>query len=120
LPPADLSHIGIAPAPATAPQAGVNDTRGGTYHCIMLKVDTAYSSNKPQLQFECDGQEFPLKYTGKSQDDLVRFLQPVGAFTAAQLNKGAKFQVNYLVDWELSQPNKEGKQYKNIVGLRPA
>ena len=113
-----------APAPASAPQpaptsgAPAPANGNGVMHAILMKVGKSYKGEKPQLAFDCQEQADPLKFTGKVIGDLVQFLRPVGAYTEAQLTDGAKFTVNYLVDWELSNPTESGKRYQNIVKLR--
>lgn len=91
----------------------------GTARAVLMKVGTSYAGNKPQLQFECEGLERTLNYT-KSVAEMIKLLAPVGNFTAAQLQNGKKYTVNYLIDWELGEPNGEGKRYRNILAVRPS
>lgn len=110
------------PAPqgvSTPPPAPTNGNgNSGTWHALLMKVGTSYTGNKPQLNFECAESEHPLRYT-RPPADMVKLLSQVGQYTPVMLQDGAKFSVNYLVDWEMGQPNSEGKRYQNILAVRP-
>lgn len=101
--------------PTTAP--GGND-ESGSVRAVLVKVGESYTGNKPQLQFECDGLEHPLTFT-KSVEDMQKLLAPIRKFTVQELAVGKKYAIECMVDWELGKPNKDGKQYRNIIGLRP-
>lgn len=104
-------------ANGTTPQPP-QDANGGTAHAVLMKVGLSYTGNKPQLQFECDGMEHPLSFT-RPVADMIKLLAAVGKYTPEMLANGKKYGVDYLVDWQLGEPNAEGKRYRNIVAVRP-
>lgn len=98
----------VPPAPAATP-ANAN----GACTCVLMKVGKSYKGDKPQLVFEVKEQTDPLKFTGKTVDDLIRFLSPVGQYTPAHLVIGAKFNVDYILRWSRSADGR----YQNIDSI---
>lgn len=115
-PSAPAANPQIAPAPNLTPQPQGVDGEGACT-AILMTVGKSYKGDKPQLRFDVKEQTDPLKYTGKTLDDLVKFLRPVAAFTTAHLTPGAKFQCDYILRWKLSDPTADGKRYQNIVSI---
>lgn len=110
--PADCQPI--APAP--------NGADKGTSPCLMIRVAQSYGGGKPQLEFECDGFEMPLRYTKDNPAHLAQLLTGIkqtngAAFTAADMAAGRKFGGNWLVDW--AKATKGDKTYTNVVAVRP-
>ncbi len=103
-----------APSAAPAPQGIVGE---GACTAVLMKVGTSFVAKKPQLIFEVKEQDDPLKFTGKTFEDLVQFLRPVGQFTTGHLTIGARFTVDYVLHWKLSDPNDKGKRYQDIVSI---
>ena len=112
-----------APAGATQQSASPAQSDRGQSPCIMVKVGKSFTGNKPQLEFEVDGFENPLRYTsdnpGKLAAMLNRIRKPDGSeFTANDLTDGRKFVGNWRIAWEKKQ--KDDKTYTNVLSIEPA
>ena len=105
------------PEPAAAPNGNGNSRH--SVKCVMLEVGTSYSGGKTQLKFSCDGLEHPLTYT-KTLGDMVKLLQPIGAWTAEHIVIGKKYAIDCMIDYVENTSDKDGKTYKNVVAVRPA
>ena len=104
-----------------APSAHSNDN--GTAVCMMIKLARSFTGNKPQLEFEVDGFENPIRYTSDNPGKLAAALKgirkPDGSeFTAADMTDGRKFVGNWLLTWEKKQ--KDDKTYTNFVSIAAA
>lgn len=110
-----LPQPSVQTAPSPAP-ASASDN-GGTAHAVLMKVGKTYSGNKPQLQFTCEGMDFPLNFS-KPADKMQQLLAAVGQYTLEMLAIGKVYQVDYLIDWHLGEPGTDGKRYKNIDAVR--
>jgi hypothetical protein len=101
--------------PGATPQAPAPtaERTEGACTAILMKVGKSFKGDKPQLIFEVKEQTDALKFTGKTVDDLIKFLAPVGQYTAAHLVNGAKFNIDYILRWRKSDDNK----YQNIVAI---
>lgn len=103
-------------------QAAAQDSSGGKSTCVMIKIDASYEGKKPQLQFECDGMDTPLKFT-KAPSEMVKLLSNVRKldgtpFTDNDMQIGRKFPGQWAVVWDTNE--KDGKTYKNVKAVQAA
>ena len=101
-----------------APSAQQNNS--GKSPCMMIKVARSFTGNKPQLEFEVDGFENPIRFTSDNPGKLAAALKgirkPDGSeFTAADMTDGRKFGGNWMLSWEKKQ--KDDKTYTNFVAI---
>lgn len=94
-----------------------DDWQRGEAQCMMITLGTSYSGGKPQLLFDCDGMEYPLRYT-KSPEDMKTLLKT--AQVSKPLVAGEKWKQGgaWTVEWA-SPPPKEpgGKRYRNVQSV---
>jgi hypothetical protein len=83
--------------------------------CVMISVVSAYNSGNPQLEFQIDGRDRPLRYT-RPLKDMVALLANVThtggrKFTEADLIKDKRFGGNWIVT---HRPGGDPK-YRNVT-----
>lgn len=110
-------------APVAAATPAPADSDKGAVKAVMIKVGSSFNGGKPQLEFECDGFEHPLRYTKESAGLLAQLLKDVRKldgtpFTAADMETGKKHIGNWTIDWQKTE--KDGKTYYNVMRVRAA
>jgi hypothetical protein len=65
-----------------------------------------------------NGLDKTINYT-KSPEDMAKLVQSLGAYTAAHFKIGQKYPIDAILVWQFSTPNAEGKQFRNVVSIRP-
>lgn len=115
---ANRQPTGNAGAPAQSPVTSAANSTSGVASCVLISVGLSYEGSKPQLSFDCDGWDKPLRFT-QGPDKMARLLQgirkPDGTpFTPADLTNGRKFAGQWNVSW--SKPG----QYYNVDAVNPA
>lgn len=105
----------VAPSPA--------ETNRGIATCVFIRVVTSFTGGKPQLEFECNGFEKPLRFTSDKPGVLAEKLSAIRKldgtpFTATDMATGNKFPGNWKVEWERRE--KDSKTYVNVVTVKPA
>jgi hypothetical protein len=109
------------PAPAhngNGASVPAQDSAGGLATCVLISVGESYEGHKPQLNFECDGFDKPLRFT-KATDSMVNLLKNVRKidgtpFSSADLTNGRKFAGQWLVKWS------QNDKYKNVESVSAA
>jgi hypothetical protein len=113
----------VAAQGAAQQTAPATNEMSGKSPCVIVKVGKAHSNGKPQLEFEVDGFDKPIRYTSDNSGKLAAMLskirKPDGSeFTANDMTEGRKFVGNWMLKWEKKENN--GTTYTNAIALEPA
>jgi hypothetical protein len=84
----------------------------GMGHCVKMSLATSYSGGKPQLQFECDNLQHPLRYT-KSIDDMKTLLKTAGV--SKPLIAGQKWKIGG--EWNVEWAKPPDSKYRNVLSV---
>ncbi len=124
MPKAEYQRKNGAPANTSAPGApSPAESDKGAVKAMMIKVVSSFNGGKPQLEFEVEGFEHPLRYTKESAGLLAQLLKDVRKldgtpFTAADMETGKKHIGNWTIDWQKAE--RDGKTYYNVMRVRAA
>ena len=92
----------------------------GVGHCVMMSLTKSYSSGKPQLQFECDNLEHPLRYT-KGIEDMKELLKTAGVSKPLVAGQEWKIGGEWNIDWAMPPAKNPGDtRYRNVQSVSRA
>ena len=114
------------PTPSTAPVQPATELVSGTLTCVRLNV-TPVVGGKVSLKFYGNDRkqpinEFPTLTNTLTVEKAIEMFAPLGPWEAAHFAAASNYDVKFYVEWKQGRdvPNKPGKHYQDIIGLRPA
>lgn len=122
---------GTLPAPIAPGTPTPADTRGASQPAstnpqivIVSRMEvTPRADGKVDAKFFAVGHEYPDIYTTREPAIMASMLKSGtgGEWTPEHFKVASAYDVSFVIEWQPSEKlNRNGKPYKNIVGIRPA
>lgn len=113
-----VTPVPVAPAPmVNEPVYEDIEQANGEFHAVKMSV-TPRTDGKSKVDFFEAGHKYPDISAVMSPEQLASMMQIVGGWTPEHFKQMGTYEVKYAIQWRNSTTlNKNGKPYKNIVGI---